>query len=83
MEQVMICFSHTHAAPNAAVEKNTMILCASQFFQGWRRRMNPWYLYTQDGELQKTRLEWTEERVISQLIHEGILKICGEDQEKI
>lgn len=84
MEQVMICFSHTHAAPNAAVEKEYYEFVCQSILSGVKEAgesMLPVYAGWGIGE----NTVGINRRGGSQPIDPriGILKICGEDQEKI
>ncbi len=84
MEQVMICFSHTHAAPNAAVEKEYYDFVCQSILSGVKKAdesMVP--VYAGWGIAENTvginRRE-SDQPIDPRL---GILKICEEDQEKI
>ncbi|WP_349670612.1 hypothetical protein [Lacrimispora sp.] len=84
MEQVMICFSHTHAAPNAAVEKEYYEFVCQSILSGVKKAdesMVP--VYAGWGIAENTvginRRE-SDQPIDPRL---GILKICEEDQEKI
>ncbi len=84
MEQVMICFSHTHAAPNAAVEKEYYDFVCQSILSGVKNAdesMVP--VYAGWGIAENT--VGMNRRESNQPIDPrmGILKICGEDQEKI
>ncbi|NNJ29932.1 hypothetical protein [Lacrimispora defluvii] len=84
MEQVMICFSHTHAAPNAAVEKEYYDFVCQSILSGVKKAdesMVP--VYAGWGIAENT--VGINRRESNQPIDPriGILKICGEDQEKI
>jgi hypothetical protein len=84
MEQVMICFSHTHAAPNAAVEKAYYDFVCQSILSGVKKAeesMVP--VYAGWGIAENT--VGVNRRKSGQPIDPriGILKICGEDQEKI
>ncbi|MBE5979874.1 MAG: hypothetical protein E7249_12135 [Paenibacillaceae bacterium] len=84
MEQVMICFSHTHAAPNAAVEKEYYDFVCQSILSGVKKAdesMVP--VYAGWGIAENT--VGINRREYDQPIDPrmGILKICGEDQEKI
>lgn len=84
MEQVMICFSHTHAAPNAAVEKEYYDFVCQTILSGVKKAnesMVP--VYAGWGIAENT--VGVNRREYNQPIDPrmGILKICGEDQQKI
>ncbi len=84
MEQVMICFSHTHAAPNAAVEKEYYDFVCQSILSGVKKAeksMVP--VYAGWGLAENT--VGINRRESDQPIDPrmGILKICEEDQKKI
>ena len=84
MEQVMICFSHTHAAPNAAVELEYYDFVCLSILSGVKKAdesMVP--VYAGWGIAENT--VGINRRESDQPIDPrmGILKLCGEDQEKI
>jgi len=84
MEQVMICFSHTHAAPNAAVELEYYDFVCLSILSGVKKAdesMVP--VYAGWGIAENT--VGINRRESDQPIDPrmGILKISGEDQEKI
>lgn len=84
MEQVMICFSHTHAAPNAAVEQEYYDFVCQSILLGVKKAeesMVP--VYAGWGIAENT--VGINRRESGQPIDPrmGILKICGEDEKKI
>ena len=84
MEQVMICFSHTHAAPNAAVEQEYYDFVYQSILSGVKKAdesMVP--VYAGWGIAENT--VGINRRESGQPIDPriGVLKICGEDEEKI
>lgn len=84
MEQVMVCFSHTHAAPNAAVEKDYYESVCQTILSGVKKAgesMEPVYAGWGIGE----NTVGINRRGSGQQIDPriGVLKICGEGQEKI
>ncbi|MBE5974081.1 MAG: hypothetical protein E7251_05720 [Paenibacillaceae bacterium] len=84
MEQVMICFSHTHAAPNAAEEKEYYDFVCQSILSGVKNAdesMVP--VYAGWGIAENT--VGMNRRECDQPIDPrmGILKLCEEDQEKI
>lgn len=84
MEQVMICFSHTHAAPNAAVEKEYYDFVCQSVLSGVKKAdesMVPVYAGWGIAENTVGMNRRESNQPIDPRI--GILKICGEDQEKI
>ena len=84
MEQVMICFSHTHAAPNAAVEKEYYDFVCQSILSGVKKADESMVsVYAGWGIAENT--VGINRRESDQPIDPrmGILKICGEDQGKI
>ena len=84
MEQVMICFSHTHAAPNAAVEKEYYDFVCQSVLSGVKKAdesMVPVYAGWGIAENTVGMNRRESDQPIDPRM--GILKICGEDQEKI
>ena len=84
MEQVMICFSHTHAAPNAAVEKEYYDFVCQSVLSGVKKADESMVsVYAGWGIAENT--VGMNRRESDQPIDPrmGILKICGKDQEKI
>ena len=84
MEQVMICFSHTHAAPNAAVEKEYYDFVCQSILSGVKNAgesMVPVYAGWGIAENTVGMNRRESDQPIDPRM--GILKICGEDQEKI
>ena len=84
MDQVMICFSHTHAAPNAAAEKEYYDYVCQSILSGVKNAeesMVP--VYAGWGIAENT--VGINRRGSGQPIDPriGILKICGENAEKI
>lgn len=84
MEQVMICFSHTHAAPNAAVEKEYYDFVCQSILSGVKNAdesMVPVYAGWGIAENTVGMNRRESDQPIDPRM--GILKICGKDQEKI
>lgn len=84
MEQVMICFSHTHAAPNAAVEKEYYDFVCQSVLSGVKKAdesMVPVYAGWGIAENTVGMNRRESDQPIDPRM--GILKICGKDQEKI
>lgn len=84
MEQVMVCFSHTHAAPHAAVEKDYYESVCQTILSGVKKAvesMVPVYAGWGIGENTVGINRRGSGQPIDPRI--GVLKICGEEQEKI
>lgn len=80
----MICFSHTHAAPNAAVEKEYYDFVCQSILSGVKNAgesMVPVYAGWGIAENTVGMNRRESDQPIDPRM--GILKICGEDQEKI
>lgn len=84
LEQVMICFSHTHAAPNAAVEKEYYEFVCQSILSGVKKAGESMVPVCAGWGIAENTVG-INRRGSGQPIDPriGILKICGEDQEKI
>lgn len=84
LEQVMICFSHTHAAPNAAVEKEYYEFVCQSVISGVKKAGESMVPVCAGWGIAENTVG-INRRGSGQPIDPriGILKICGEDQEKI
>lgn len=83
-EQVMVCFSHTHSAPNAAVEKEYYESVCQTILSGVKKAgasLVPVHAAWGTGENTVGINRRGKDLSIDPRI--GILKICGEGQEKI
>lgn len=84
MEHVMICFSHTHAAPNAAVEKEYYEFVCQSILSGVKKAGESTVPVCAGWGIGENTVG-INRRGSSQSIDPriGILKICGENQDKI
>jgi len=84
MEQVMICFSHTHAAPNAAVEQEYYDFVCQSILSGVKKAEESMVPVCAGWGIAENKVG-INRRGSGQPIDPrmGILKICGEDEKKI
>lgn len=84
MEQVMICFSHTHAAPNAAVEQEYYDFVCQSILSGVKKAEESMVPVYAGWGIAENKVG-INRRGSGQPIDPrmGILKICGEVEKKI